>query len=258
MPDVHPFHGTAHSWKGFLIEIATIVTGLIIAVGLDQTVEHFRHQYQIRQIEQGMREVFASNLRSDATNFRQLLGLRAYLSALRGAIDDRLHGRPAQGAPPFDDARMATIPVFPSLAPYEAAKTNGTVALLSNDRIGIYNRVAFARELLWTVRDRWFDGLAALAAFHKRYVDSTGSLELGEVVPGPEVKSLAAAELTEYLKVVSDLIQKTDLFYARMHLFDVECRYVLSGVRSEEELNARLDALKRGSYGPPATLIQPR
>jgi hypothetical protein len=258
MVEVHPPHKAAHSWKSFLIDIAIIVVGLFIALGLNQTFEYFHHRYQVRRIELDIREVFEANLRTDAKSLKQLVELRAYLRALQKAIVGRLHGDASQNVPPVDDARMATIPTFPSLAPYEAAKTNGTVALLPNDRVRIYNRVAIASELLATVRDRWFEGLAALAAFHKRYVDSTGSLELGAVVPGPDVRSLTPAELTEYLEVVSSLMQKTDLFYARFHLFDIECRFVLGGVRNEDELNNRLDSLQRGSYGPPATVVLPR
>jgi hypothetical protein len=39
MLDVHPAHHAASSWKEFLIHIATIVLGLLIAIALEQTVE---------------------------------------------------------------------------------------------------------------------------------------------------------------------------------------------------------------------------
>jgi hypothetical protein len=38
MLDVHPPHKAAHTFKDFFIHIATIVIGLLIAVGLEQTV----------------------------------------------------------------------------------------------------------------------------------------------------------------------------------------------------------------------------
>jgi hypothetical protein len=46
MLDVHPPHAPTHTWRDFFIHIATIVIGLLIAVGLEQTVEwlHRRHQ----------------------------------------------------------------------------------------------------------------------------------------------------------------------------------------------------------------------
>src|ERR1700722_5601661 len=39
MLDVHPAHHAANTWRDFFIHITTIVLGLLIAIGLEQTVE---------------------------------------------------------------------------------------------------------------------------------------------------------------------------------------------------------------------------
>ncbi|MGH8335618.1 MAG: hypothetical protein ACRETL_02060 [Gammaproteobacteria bacterium] len=39
MLDVHPPHEAARTWTDFFIHIATIVVGLLIAIGLEQAVE---------------------------------------------------------------------------------------------------------------------------------------------------------------------------------------------------------------------------
>jgi hypothetical protein len=49
MLDVHAPHESAHSWKDFFIHIATIVVGLLIAIGLEQTVEFIHHRHQARE-----------------------------------------------------------------------------------------------------------------------------------------------------------------------------------------------------------------
>ena len=52
MLDVHPPHESVHTWKDFFIHIATIVIGLLIAVGLEQTVEavhHRRERIELRE-----------------------------------------------------------------------------------------------------------------------------------------------------------------------------------------------------------------
>jgi hypothetical protein len=46
MLDVHPPHAPTHTWKDFFIHIATIVIGLIIAVGLEQSVEAIHRHHQ--------------------------------------------------------------------------------------------------------------------------------------------------------------------------------------------------------------------
>ena len=47
MLDVHPPHAPTHTWRDFFIHIATIVVGLLIAVGLEQAVEAI-HQHRER------------------------------------------------------------------------------------------------------------------------------------------------------------------------------------------------------------------
>jgi len=46
MLDVHPPHNPTHTWRDFFIHIATIVLGLLIAIGLEQTVEYL-HQRKL-------------------------------------------------------------------------------------------------------------------------------------------------------------------------------------------------------------------
>ena len=55
MLEVHAPHETIHTWKNFLTHIAAIVVGLIIAVGLGQTVEFFQHRDQRTQLEAALR-----------------------------------------------------------------------------------------------------------------------------------------------------------------------------------------------------------
>lgn len=236
MHEVHPPHEAVHTWRGFLLHIATIVIGLLIALVLEQTVEYFHDRHERTALEEQMHEVFEGNVRSNEASFKQLDALRAYLLELKAAIIARRRGESAPAQPAVDDPRMASFPRFPNLAPYEAAREKGTVALLSTDRIRLYNRVAFQRELAAAARDQWLNGLADISAFQERYVDSTGSLALGEVVIAPRLEMLSAAELSEYLTIVAALIKKTDLLTARFHLFDLECRAILNGVSNEDEL----------------------
>lgn len=57
MLDVHPPHEPIYTWKGFAVHIATIVIGLLIAVGLEQSVEYVHRRHQA--------EIFEEHLRAD-------------------------------------------------------------------------------------------------------------------------------------------------------------------------------------------------
>jgi hypothetical protein len=54
MLDVHPPHAGIHTWKDFFVHIATITIGLLIAIGLEQSVEYVHH---IDQLQTARREL---------------------------------------------------------------------------------------------------------------------------------------------------------------------------------------------------------
>jgi hypothetical protein len=55
MLEVHTPHEAIHTWKSFFVHIATIVVGLLIAVGLEQTVEFFHHRHQRYELGEALR-----------------------------------------------------------------------------------------------------------------------------------------------------------------------------------------------------------
>jgi hypothetical protein len=54
MLDVHAPHEGIHTWSDFFTHIATIVIGLLIAVGLEQTVEYFHHRRQVAEVRESL------------------------------------------------------------------------------------------------------------------------------------------------------------------------------------------------------------
>jgi hypothetical protein len=66
MLDVHAPHEAVHTWKGFFIHIATIVIGLLIAIGLEQTVEVLHHRHQVAEAREALRLELDQNRRAYA------------------------------------------------------------------------------------------------------------------------------------------------------------------------------------------------
>jgi hypothetical protein len=236
MLDVHTPHETTRTWKDFFIHVAIITIGLLIAIGLEQTVALVHHRHLNQQLEQQMRAVFISDLQLDENNYKLLSDFRAYLVELRAAIDARVHGQSSVQSPSPNDSRMAVFLINPNLAPYESAKENGSVAWLASSSIRLYNRIALGRDLALAARDGWYEAAGAMQAFQEKFVDSPGSLMMGQIGTAPNLAVLSGAELTEYLTLVSAMVKKTDLVAARLHIFDVECRALLNGVRDENDL----------------------
>src|SRR5580693_6564970 len=92
MLEVHPAHHAASSWKEFFVHIATIVLGLLIAVGLEQTVEYIHHRRELTQARAELREERKANVeefhRSAASFQATSVYLKGYLATLRRAIKD--------------------------------------------------------------------------------------------------------------------------------------------------------------------------
>jgi hypothetical protein len=87
MLDVHPPHRPTHTWKDFFIHIATIAVGLLIAIGLEQTVEYLHHRHQLHDLHNQLHEVLENNLRLEPTVFTNLASFRAYHGELQAAIN---------------------------------------------------------------------------------------------------------------------------------------------------------------------------
>lgn len=61
MLEVHAPHEATHSWKDFVVHIVTIVIGLLIAVALEQTVEHFHNQHIVAATREALRQERENN-----------------------------------------------------------------------------------------------------------------------------------------------------------------------------------------------------
>jgi len=97
MLDVHAPHQTVHSWKDFLVHIAAISIGLLIAVGLEQTVELFHHRHQVAEIRRSL----ADERRINEVIFTSACNeFRRYAPILLGSLQTLTYLRNHPGASP--------------------------------------------------------------------------------------------------------------------------------------------------------------
>jgi hypothetical protein len=96
MLDVHALHQTVRTWKDFFIHIATIVIGLLIAIGLEQTVEFFHHRHQVAEA----RDQLETELRINVAIFdTQILEMRRLAPILQRDLEVLHFLREHPGAP---------------------------------------------------------------------------------------------------------------------------------------------------------------
>jgi hypothetical protein len=68
MREIHAPHEAIHTWKDFFIHIATIVIGLLIAIGLEQTVEYIHHHQQAKHAREMLQQEMERNRKFLETN----------------------------------------------------------------------------------------------------------------------------------------------------------------------------------------------
>jgi hypothetical protein len=137
MLDVHPPHAPTHTWRDFLIHIATIVVGLFIAVGLEQAVEYVHHEHQRSELLADLQRESDYNKATCEGNipyFDQHLG---WLLEVKAAVDQYR----------ADRTRSSTLPAEPAIASgafkydraylfsaWTSANTSGLLGLLSREQ----------------------------------------------------------------------------------------------------------------------------
>jgi hypothetical protein len=138
MLDVHPPHAPTHTWKDFFIHIATIVVGLILAVGLEQGVEALHHAHQRNELHEALRADTEKTIEDTEAVERYRSGGVQWLNGIIGEIDDALDtGRPL-GYPPPHPHLDFDAPDDPA---WKAASSSGLLELLSQQDIKAYSEV---------------------------------------------------------------------------------------------------------------------
>jgi hypothetical protein len=240
MLDVHPAHHAAASWRDFFIHIATITIGLFIAIGLEQTFEYFHHLHQRHQLEENLRHELNIDLRRDENNYRIFADIRAYMVDLKSAVTTRRNHSVSPPAPPAaGDLRRSRVPYAPSIAIWEAAKLDATIALLPSNEIDGYNGIVLQHNLTFVALDDFQHAALALESFEERFVDSSGAFDMGYPASPPNLDAMSAADLSQYEALLAAYIKSIDRLVVRVHFFDRVTDAILAGATDRDDISRR-------------------
>ena len=143
MIDIHPPHHAATTRRDFFIHLATVVLGILIAIGLEQTVEYFHHRDQVAQLTEQMRTEAQNNLPLIRDSVARLKVQATYIRSLEDALlAGKLSGDSVgvHGIPPNAGSALY---VSPSRATWSAAQSAGLAALLPADQVKLFEQLDF-------------------------------------------------------------------------------------------------------------------
>jgi hypothetical protein len=166
MLDVHPPHHPTHTWKDFLIHIATICVGLLIAVALEQSVEALNRRHEAAELRETLKaesaQILADSRRTEKAQVYQLKWLAGRLKQVQAAVWE---GRKLEATEPDHEPYFAS----PDIPLWRAAKESGQAKLLTKGEINGYSEVQYVQtrvEMLDRERDQAEGGVRR---FHGRF-----------------------------------------------------------------------------------------
>ena len=129
MLDVHPPHEATHTWKDFFIHIATICVGLLIAVGLEQSVEAIHRHNETVELRESLDHESEQIIR-DTTNVETDIDqLGPWYQQMEQQVSNAaLQHKPVGAFPPRPTHAGWDVPDNPV---YTAAKAGTRIALLN-------------------------------------------------------------------------------------------------------------------------------
>jgi hypothetical protein len=155
MIDIHAPHESTHTWTDFFIHIATIAVGLLLAIGLEQTVEYVHHRHQVSETRDALhveheknRETYGQVVgefrRQRAAMLNNLVVLR-YLQQHPGTPESQLPGILVWHALRFTFSESA----------WRTAQQSNVTALMPQDEVRryavLYDRMDSANKTFDTV-----------------------------------------------------------------------------------------------------------
>jgi hypothetical protein len=201
MLDVHAPHEVIYGWKSFFIHIATISIGLLIAIGLEQTVEALHHRHQLDELHESLRQdaqkVIADSAKVVAVESQRVDRLSARAQQIKAAIDSR---QPV--APPPSPVQPGAVWDVPDSPAWRAAKSSGLLSLMRQEEIEVYGEVDF---LLSEVQMAYQARVLAI----KRRRDFEYEFDRGGVL---DLSGARPDDLRRYLTLIVDERSATQAF----------------------------------------------
>jgi hypothetical protein len=192
MLDIHDAHHAASSWKDFFIHIATICIGLLIAVGLEQSVEMINRHREAVSLREDMHaeceQVLSDTLRTGASMDIQSQWLDTRISEAKAAVWQQ-HPVPAFTPPVMPQFASPDIPIWRS------AKASGLTPLLSKGEVNAFSETEYVQTHL----DQYVDEAEHSRKELMRFLSTLPSLPDGQ----PDFSKARPEDLHRYLDLLT-------------------------------------------------------
>ncbi|HEY4009681.1 MAG TPA: hypothetical protein VGM11_05980 [Acidobacteriaceae bacterium] len=143
MIDIHAPTHAPMTRRDFFVHLGIVVLGILIAIGLEQSVEYFHHRHQVAELSEQMRVEAQNNLPLIRESIARLQVQAGYIRSLQQAL---LAGKEigasadVHGVTPVGGSSLY---VSPSRATWSAAQSAGLAALMPAGDAKLYARLDY-------------------------------------------------------------------------------------------------------------------
>jgi hypothetical protein len=161
MLDVHPPHEKMHGWKDFLLHLLTITIGLLIALGLEGCVEHWKQ----RELQKDADTKLRQEIRDNAEEIASVHNANATEQANLKRILDFLGARKRKQ--PYDTHQIRLDFAMGDLksASWKTAAATGALGFMQYDQVQRYADVYQLQDKYSALQDQTIDEFLQLQSY---------------------------------------------------------------------------------------------
>lgn len=206
--EVHPPHGPIHSVKEFMVHLLAITIGLLIALGLESSVEWVHHRHLARDARENIFQEVRANQQDVLRQLNALPAEEKRLDEILSLVDDAQHGRPEKPIGSF-----VWTNVFLHDSAWAATSSTGAIAYMSYDEVKRYATLYAIQSFNSTILERNLAERHEMNVFLERMVaqgklsdadfESGKRIILSAKIRGLEMREIENALNANYTRLLS-------------------------------------------------------
>lgn len=162
--EVHPPHNPIHSVKEFMLHLLAITIGLLIALGLERSVEWFHYRHLVHEAKENISREILDNQHLLSIELGALPAEEKQLETILGVVDDRQHGRNPKHIPDYG----WTHTVLEQSA-WSTSMSTGATAHMGYDEVKRYSELYELQQMFNTASERYLSARGDMYAFLTRF-----------------------------------------------------------------------------------------
>ena len=158
--EVHAPHKPIHSIKEFLVHLFAITIGLLIALGLESSVEWLHHRHLARDARENILQEFRANQQDVIRQLNALPAEEKHLDEILTLIDDMQHGRPQKTMSNFNWTGILLRD-----SAWNATSTTGAIAFMDYSEVKLYSQIYALQKIYSSLTERNLQDRHAMNVF---------------------------------------------------------------------------------------------